>query len=108
MARNGPFRRALGILSTSLMVRSIRGSMTIPPTCTNITEGPNSGRCRSGTRQNTCGIFPVPPELAGVREACEGPNGDCFEEGVAGQGVEADYILFTGALDCKEATIIID
>ena len=102
MDRSGPFQRALRVLSNSLMVRPIRGDMTIPPTCTNITEGPNTGKCRSGTLQNTCGIFPVPPELAGVREACEGPNGDCFEQGVAGEGVEADYILFTGAISCKK------
>lgn len=101
-ARDGPFQRALQILSNGLAVRPIQGDITIPPTCTNITEGPNAGKCRNGTLQNTCGIFTVPPELAGVREACEGPEGACFEHGTSGDGVAADYILFAGALNSEK------
>ena len=99
---DGPFQRAIRVLSNGLMVRPLQGNITIAPNCTNITNGPNAGRCQRGSLQNNCGVFTIPDELAGVREACDGENGTCSEQGPAGNGVEADYILFAGAQNSKE------
>lgn len=100
--QDGPFQRAVRVLSNALMVRPLQGRVTIAPNCTNITSGPNAGKCQRNTLQNTCGVFTVPDELAGVRETCDGETGSCSEQGQAGNGVEADYILFAGAQNCEE------
>ena len=104
----GPFQQALRVLSNGLMVRPIQGNVTIPPACTNITSGPNVGKCRNGTQRNRCGIFTVPDELAGTVETCDGSFGPCSDQGPGGLGVGADFILFVGSLnsECMHTAII--
>ena len=99
---NGPFRNALRVLSNGLQVRPVQGNITIPYTCTNITSGPNAGKCLNSTVQIGCGIFSVPEELRGHRpEACTSSYGSCTGPKPAGAGVDADYILFAGSLSSK-------
>ena len=99
---NGPFRNALRVLSNGLQVRPVQGNITIPYTCTNITSGPNAGKCLNSTVQIGCGIFSVPEELRGHRpEACTSSYGSCTGPTPAGAGVDADYILFAGSLSSK-------
>lgn len=108
----GPFQKALRVLSNGLMVRPIQGNITIPPTCTNrISFGPNSGKCQKGRLENKCGIFNVPKHLAGVQETCDGPFGPCSRSESSNDnsgsgsgedlGVEADYVLFAGSLNSE-------
>lgn len=99
-SENGPFRQALNVISNGLTVVPARGNITIPPDCSVIQSGPRAGTCESGTLSDAmCGIFPVPEELVGVRETCNLISDTCSDEGPSGAGVEADYILFTGALN---------
>lgn len=98
----GPFQQALRVLSKGLMVRPVPGNITIPRTCSNITSGPNAGKCQNGTQEARCGVYTVPDELAGVQpEACNGSYGPCTEQTPGGVGVDADYILFAGSLTSK-------
>ena len=100
---NGPFQNALHVLSNGLQVRPLQGNITIPYTCTNITSGPNAGKCSSSTVRIGCGrYFSVPEQLRGHRpEACTSSYGSCTGPTPAGTGVDADYILFAGSLNSK-------
>ena len=99
---NYPFQNVLHVLSNGLQVRPVQGNITIPYTCTNITSGPNAGKCLNSTVRIGCGIFSVPEEFRGHRpEACTSSNGSCTDPTPAGAGVDADYILFAGSLNSK-------
>ena len=99
-----PLQRALRVLSSSLMVRPIQGNLTVEPDCDEIGFGLNEGKCFAGTVSNvySCGRqFNVESPYVGVRESCEGPYGQCREEGPAGYGVSTDYILYVNIAEGK-------
>ena len=65
----GPFQKALNVLSNALQVRPVHGNFTVPPPCSEITFGTNVGKCWPGTVQEEyfCVKFELPTYLLGTR-----------------------------------------
>ena len=99
--------KAIDTLQSMLQVHPVQGNLTLPPQCTEYTEGLNEGKCMSPLPNQTdyvCGDFGIiPPLYIGTREVCNSSNSSCTVEGPNGPGLpNADYLLFVSAYHtCK-------
>ena len=99
---NTPLSRAIDTLQSTLLVHPVQGNLTIPPMCTEYTNGANEGKCISPLPSQDdyeCGEFGIiPPSYIGTREVCTTSSGSCTTEGPNGPGLpNADYLLFVSA-----------
>ena len=99
--------KAIDTLQSILSVHPVQGNLTLPPKCTEHTDGLNEGKCMAPLPSQDyyeCGDYGViPPEYIGTREVCDSPNGSCTIQGPDGPGLpNADYLLFVSASStCK-------
>ena len=93
---------AINVLSHALLGRRIPGNFTLPPACDEIEDGPNKGKCYSGTVSNDSFLCPelegslllgMSTHFLGTREACRNETGPCQMEGPNGYGDDIDYFL---------------
>ena len=95
--QTGALMKVLSLLSQTLLVRRISGSMTIPPTCDEFTYGTNMGKCRVLHTTTQCGPYVVPSQFLGTRQVCSSSYGFCHERGTNGAGAaNTDFLLFVG------------
>ena len=95
-----PLSRAIDTLQSTLLVHPEQGNLTIPPRCTEFTNGLNKGKCEQSLSSDySCGEFGVIPQsYIGTREVCSSSSGSCVTEGPDGPGLpNADYLLFVSA-----------
>ena len=107
---DAPLSRAIDTLQSTLLVTSVQGNLTIPPTCREYTYGLNEGKCISPLPSQSnykCGQFGIiPPSYIGTREVCTSSYGSCTKEGPNGFGIpNADYLLFVSASSTCEFTL---
>ena len=100
---NGAFQKAVSFFSKSLLVNPRRTKLTLQPRCSKtITSGVNTGKCKKVDKNvQSCGPFTVPKNLQGAGVECKKKAGSCKSKGSAGTGVDADFILFAGAIDSQ-------
>ena len=105
----GSFRKAANFFSKAFLVKPRKSRLTLQPKCSEtITSGANAGKCKKVDKAGdmNCGPFSIPANLKGAEVECKKKGGSCKSKGSSGTGVNADFILFAGAMDSMYASIV--
>ncbi len=106
---NGGFQKATTLFANAFLVEPRVDKFLLQPSCKNtITRGINTGKCKKIDKKaqiSRCGIFDIPSYLKGGGIECKEKAGSCKDKGNSGDGADADFVLFAGAIDSESHDI---
>ena len=102
---DGAFQKATRFFSNAFLVEPKEDKFLLQPRCKKtIKSGVNAGKCKKVDKKavtSSCGLFNVPDYLKGSGVECKEKANSCKTKGPSGDGVNADFILFAGAVDSE-------